>query len=157
MLYDIKYIKKNVNPKEPSMLPNMYKEMPKKAHSTVKKINIGKLERAKELLKNARVVINKPNNAKIATLRMGSDISITMLAKRVTNITACIPLSKPKNLAINPANIIKLIARSACPHLGLPVGFEILINLSKKPLFVNFKSPVYIDRNFVFIFIITFA
>ncbi len=70
----------------------MYMEILKKAQITVKKINIFRLESAKEAHIKAKLVIKRPNNAKIATFRMGSEVSIIMLANRVMNIMAGIPL-----------------------------------------------------------------
>ena len=105
-----------MKPKDPSMLPKMYMEMLKKTQITVKKINTSRLESAKEALMNAKVVMKSPTNANIATFLMGSEISIIMLAKRVTNTINAIPLSKPRNLAIKPAITIKIIALNACPH-----------------------------------------
>jgi hypothetical protein len=94
----------------------MYIEMLKNDHSTVKNMKTPRLEKAKEALIKAKMVIKNPNNANIATFLMVSDISIIMLAKRVTNTIAFIPLSKPKNLPIKPASTIKIIALTASPH-----------------------------------------
>ncbi len=111
-----KYVIKKVKPKDPTKLPKMYSEIEKNVQIKVNKINTVRFERAKDALINANMVIINPNNAKIATFLMGSDISIIMLAKRVTNITVCIPLSKPRILAIKPATYINITALTACPH-----------------------------------------
>jgi hypothetical protein len=94
----------------------MYIEILKNVHTTVKNINTPRLERAKEALTNAKMVIKNPNDAKIATFLMGSAVSIIMLANKVKNIIVFIPLSRPKYLPINPAIAIKIIALIAIPH-----------------------------------------
>lgn len=105
-----------MKPNDPSILPKMYIEILKNDQSTVKKINNTRLEMAKEALINAKMVIKNANSVKIATFLIGSDVSIIMLAKRVTKIIAFIPLSKPNNLLIKPAKTIKIIALNANPH-----------------------------------------
>ena len=94
----------------------MYIEILKNVHTTVKNINTPRLERAKEALTNAKMVIKNPNDAKIATFLMGSAVSIIMLANKVKNIIVFIPLFRPKYLPINPAIAIKIIALIAIPH-----------------------------------------
>ena len=112
----IKYVKKNENPKDPSIFPKMYIEMLKNAHNTVKKIKIGKLEMASDVLKNARVVIKNPKTASMTTFLIGNEISIIMVARRVTKTIACNALLKPKKLAITPETAIKTVALTACIH-----------------------------------------
>jgi hypothetical protein len=94
----------------------MYIEILKNDHITVKKTNKPILDRPKEALIKAKIVIKNPSTVKVATFLMGSEISIIILAKRVTTIIAFIPLLNPKNLPIKPAIAIKIIALTASPH-----------------------------------------
>lgn len=129
-----------MKPKRPAVSLKIYKERLKKAQTTVKNRNTGKLARASEELINAKRVIKNPISTIGTILRNGNGTSMIIVAMRVENIMALIPCSKPINLAIKPAKTIKIIDLIADFHRGLPVGWESVLNLPMKPFFFN-RTP----------------
>lgn len=110
----------------------------KKAQTTVKNRKIGRLEMAREELMKAKKVIINPTMASGMILRNGSGKSMIMVAMRVMNMTAFIPSSKPRDLAINAAKIIKTMDLNAWLHMGLPVGLDNVFNLPANPFFSTY-------------------
>lgn len=137
----IKYILNIIKPKNPTDSPKIYVERPKKAQITVNIMKTGTLFNPREALVKARVAINNPIIARGTTFLSGKEISIIIVARRVMDIIAPIPLSQPKNLAIKAAKTIKSTDLTACAQWGLPVGLESTLNLSKK-FFCCMNTPL---------------
>ncbi len=110
---DRKYPQNIINPKRPKVSLKMYMERLKKAQTTVKNRKTGRLERAREELIKAKKVIINPIMAMGMIFRNGSGRSMIMVAIRVMNITAFIPSSNPRDLAINAAKTIKMMDLNA--------------------------------------------